>query len=297
MNLDGWMVLPFWDRRFIIDGMTIQGNPFPQKRIEIDEDMVLTQVKEKPERWMAHIRVETKEDEEIFDSGADKAAKERILDFVSAYALKTGRTPTIQNAGASEIKESDCFGSDTKYFTISSETIWSEKDKKKDLESLVEAVDYFKSNEKIFRDKFWLRNSLRYFYFAAINERLEDKLINMIVSLEALFFDSNERSELRYTLSLRAATLIGNVFCDKPSQVFDDIYELYKKRCDVVHGTITEVTHGDIYKLETYTKRSIIALIQLSRKKSKKEILTLLNHCLVGKESAVKLRAIMHEKK
>jgi len=297
MKLDGWIVLPIWDKRFIIDGMTIAGNPFPQERIEIDEDMVLTQVKGKPERWMAHIRVETKEGEEIFDSEGDKAAKERILDFVSAYALKTDHMPTIQDVGASEMKESDCLGGDAKGIIISNETIWSEKDKKKDLESLVEAVDYFKSNEKIFRDKLWLKNALRYFYFAAMNERLEDKLINMIISLEALFFDKDERSELRYTLSLRAATLIGNVFCDKTSQVFDDIYELYKKRCDVVHGTITEVTHGDIYKLETYTKQSIKAFIQLSRNKSKKEILQLLNHCLVGKESADKLRAIIRERK
>jgi len=298
MKLDGWIVLPIWDKRFIIDGMTIAGNPFPQERIEIDEDMVLTQVKGKPERWMAHIRVETKEGEEIFDSEGDKAAKERILDFVSAYALKTDHMPTIQDVGASEMKESDCLGGDAKGIIISSETIWSEKDKKKDLESLVEAVDYFKSNEKIFRDKLWLKNALRYFYFAAMNERLEDKMINMITSLEALFFGKDERTELRYKLSLRAAALLGNVFYDRTTEkVFEDIKELYGKRCDVVHGSATKVTHNDIYKLKTYTDGAIKTFIQMSHNMSKKDILQLLNHSLVSKKSADKLRAIIRERK
>jgi len=290
--------LPIWDRRFIIDGMTITGNLFPQERIEIDNDMVLTQIKGKPEQWMAHIRVETKEGEENFDSEGDKAAKERILDFVSAYALKTDHTPTIQDVGVRAMKESDCLGGNDEWFTISSETIWSEKDKKKDLESLVEAVDYFKSNEKIFRDKLWLKNALRYFYFAAMNERLEDKMINMITSLEALFFGKDERTELRYKLSLRAAALLGNVFYDRTTEkVFEDIKELYGKRCDVVHGSATKVTHNDIYKLKTYTDGAIKTFIQMSHNMSKKDILQLLNHSLVSKKSADKLRAIIRERK
>lgn len=292
--------MPIWDRCFVIDGMTITGIPFPQERIEIDENMVLKRVKGKPERCVAHIRVETKEGEELFASEGDKAAKERILDFVSAYSLKTYHTPTIQGAGASTMKESDRLG-DAKGAIIGAITVtYPEKDKKKHIEResrlLTEAVDYFKSNGKIFRDKSWLRNALRYFYFATMNERLEDKLINMITSLEALFFGKDDWGELRYKISVRAAALIGNVFDDKTTEeVFDDIKKLYGKRCDVVHGRVTKVTHDDIYKLMTYTKRSIKTFVQMSHIMSKEKILQLLDHCLVGKESADKLKEITRE--
>jgi hypothetical protein len=131
-----------------------------------------------------------------------------------------------------------------------------------------------------------------------MNERLEDKLINMTVSLEALFFGKEERGELRYRLSLRAATLIGNMFDDKTTkEVFDDIKKLYDKRCDVVHGRVTKVTHDDIHKLETYTRRAIEIFVPMLHTRSKESILQLLDHCLVDKESVDKLREITLKKK
>ena len=289
--------MPTWDRCFIIDGMTITGIPFPHERIEIDDNMVLMRVKGKPERCTAHIRVETKEEVDLLGSEGDKAAQERILDFVCTHALKTYHKPAIQDAGASTMKESDRLG-DGKRGIIGAITVtYPEEDKKKHIEKesglLAEVIDYFKSVEKILIDKLWLRNVLRYFYFATVNKRLEDKLINMIVSLEGLFFGKGDRGELRYRLSLRVAALIGNVFDDKTTEeVFDDVKKLYNKRCDVVHGGVTKVTHDDIYKLKTYTARAIKTFVPMLRIKSKEEILQLLDHCLVGKESADKLREI-----
>lgn len=300
-------VLPTWDRCFVIDGMTIRGIPFPHERIKIDDNMVLTRVKGKPERCLVHIRVKTKEGanararaQELFDSEGDKAAKKRILDFVYTYALITDHKPTIQNAGASAMKESDRLGDSEGGIIITITETHPKKDKEKYVEResrlLAEVIDYFKSNEKIFIDNSWLRNVLRYFYFATMHERLEDKLINMIVSLEGLFFGKGDRGELRYRLSLRAAALIGNVFDDKtPEEVFVDIKKLYDKRCDVVHGRVTKVTHDDIHKLNTYTRRAIKTFVLMLHTKSKENILQLLDHCLVGKESADKLREITRE--
>jgi hypothetical protein len=293
--------LPIWDCCFIIDGMTITGVPFPRKRIEIDDNMILTRVEGKPGQCVAHIRVQTKEGEELSVSEGYKAAKQRILDFVSTYALKTHRIPVIQDAGASTMKESDRLG-DAKGHILRATVTYPKEDKKKHIKResvlLAKTIDHFKSNEKIFRDNSWLRNALRYFYFAMMNERLEDKLINMTVSLEALFFGKEERGELRYRLSLRAATLIGNMFDDKTTkEVFDDIKKLYDKRCDVVHGRVTKVTHDDIHKLETYTRRAIEIFVLMLHTQSKESILQLLDHCLVDKESVDKLREITLEKK
>lgn len=286
--------MPTWDRHFVIDGLTISGIPFPDKRMEINNNMVLTRVEGKPERCVARIRVKTKEKERIFASEGAKGAKNRILDFVCIYALRTYHEPTIQDAGASKVEEADRLGEAEGGIMIRVKTTYPEGKKKEHIEKesrqLAKAVEYFKSSEMLFISNSWLRNALRYFYFARINERLEDKLINLIISMESMFFGKEERGELRYRLSLRAATLIGNVFDDKISQVFLDIKKLYDKRCDVVHGQVTKVTHNDINRLETYTKRAIESFVLMLYSRSKEDILRLLDRCLVNKESVVELR-------
>ena len=288
--------MPIWDKCFVIGRLTITGIPFPHERIEIDNNMVLKRCKGELGWCEAHIRVETKEGEELFASESIRAAQKRILDFVSIYTLTTYHEPTFKEAGASMMKESDHLGDAICGFARATVT-YPEEEKKKHIEResglLAEVIRYFKSNEKILIDNSWLRNALRYFYFAATSDRLEDRLINMVVSLESLFFGREDRGELRYRLSFRAAALIGNLFDDKTTaDVFDEIKELYDKRCDVVHGRVTKVTQDDVSKLKTYTRRAIKAFVLMLHTESKEKILKMLDHCLVEKESADKLREI-----
>lgn len=289
--------MPTWDRCFIIDGMTTTGIPFPHETIEIDNNMVLVRPKRRPGRCTAHIKIENKKEEDLFDSKENEAAHQRILDFVSIYALMTGHDPTIQNAGASEMRESDQLGKGGGLI-IEHKAFCPEEDKekvmKRESDLLNESIEYFKVNEKLLIANSWLRNALRYFYFAKKNDRLEDKLINMVISLESMFLRKEERGELRYRLSLRMATLIGNAYDDKKAEdVFTDIKELYDKRCDVVHGEVTKVTYDDIHRLKTYTRRAIKTFLLLLPSENKKAILQLLDNCLVGKEPVDKLKRII----
>lgn len=231
--------MPTWDRCFIIDGITITGIPFPHERIAIDDNMILMRIEGKPEQCSVHIKVKTKEGEDFPSSEANKAAQERILDFVSVFTLKTIHEPTITDAGASTMQDSNRLGDfrggllrGTVRYAVESEKRHMERESK----TLAEAIDFFKSAENLIQDNPWLRNALRYFYFARTSDRLEDKLINMFISLESLFSGEAERSESRYRLSLRTATLVGSVSDKKRPEVFDDIKGLYDKRSAVVHG-------------------------------------------------------------
>lgn len=107
----------------------------------------------------------------------------------------------------------------------------------------------------------------------------EDKLISMFISLESLFLGKEERGELRYRLSLRAATLIGNMSGRKRSELFDDLKRLYDKRSAVVHGGAEKVTYDDISALETYVRYAVKGFVSLLlQTQTKKDILDLLDH-------------------
>ena len=65
--------------------------------------------------------------------------------------------------------------------------------------------------------------------------RLDDKIIDYAIGLEALLSERNERAEIRYRFSLRGATILAESGEDK-SQAFHEFRDLYDARSDIVHG-------------------------------------------------------------
>lgn len=131
----------------------------------------------------------------------------------------------------------------------------------------------------------YLVNALEYLYHAIGDERLEVKLIDLMVCMESLFGGDQE---LRLRISLRAAFLLSAGREDKRSEIFRRIYDLYHKRSRIVHGgEKVSLNHGEVSDLEDYARESIMRLIPLDL--SKKEIVALFDESVYDEDKKKEL--------
>lgn len=147
---------------------------------------------------------------------------------------------------------------------------------KDDLPSFIEFWKDFEGaqiNEKA------LKIALRRFSFVYERGRPEDRLIDYIISLEALLLENEP--ELRYKFSLRGAALLAESDPKKRVRVFYELYEGYGQRNNIAHGNIPKpsLTVGDetlqfaqlVERVGNHVRATIRAFILLG--KGKKRIL------------------------
>jgi hypothetical protein len=65
--------------------------------------------------------------------------------------------------------------------------------------------------------------------------RSEDRLIDFMIGLEALFLGEGEKDELSYRLSLRAAALLGDTPVNR-EKIFNELHKAYGVRSTIAHG-------------------------------------------------------------
>jgi Apea-like HEPN len=117
--------------------------------------------------------------------------------------------------------------------------------------------------------------------------RLEDRLIDYIIALEALLLENEP--ELRFKFSLRGAALLDNGNPAVRKKVFHELHEGYKQRNNIAHGDIPQQT----IKIDNETLplaeliervgnhvRSIIKAF-IAQGKNKKQILKILNEKII----------------
>ncbi len=112
--------------------------------------------------------------------------------------------------------------------------------------------------------------------YAYERPKLEDKLIDFFISLEAMFLTGSEKSELRYRLAIRMAKFLGTTPENK-NQIFGDIKKAYRLRSEVVHGVSVinqQEVSGLTPKIENYTRRSIRDFIDELKTKSYETIMS-----------------------
>lgn len=134
----------------------------------------------------------------------------------------------------------------------------------------------------IFSDKkmSYLVNALEYLYHATGDERLEQKLIDLIISMESLF---GEDQELRLRISLRATYLLSAGREGERPRIFNRIYDLYNKRSRIVHGgEEVPLTSEEVSGLECFVRESIMRLIPSGL--SKKDVATLLDQSVYDED-------------
>lgn len=286
-----------WERRYKIDGMVVSGVEFPEERVEIDKTMILKKIPKEEGACRAYFRMETKEDEPVVFGPADQLVRERLLNYICFYMFFTGRKVTFISQGAGSLGEGERLGeSKSPIGRILLRVALTHKQKASEQERvrtyLNEAKRYFNLYESTVSQNLYLKNALHYYYYAINSRRYEEKLIDFMISLEALYLV--ERLELGYRLALRTASLIGRTYDDRTiDEVFRDIKTLYNKRSRVVHGDEVEISYDEISNLKEYTTRSIRIFLPLAQKMQKRKILELLDNSLIGEEARESLRSLV----
>jgi len=118
--------------------------------------------------------------------------------------------------------------------------------------------EFFRATQVARRKKF-LDNAVRRFGYAVDRQRVDDRLVDLLVSAEALYLNDvgpRERGELGYRLALRAARFIESE--EHPRGiVFDLMRQAYGARSAIVHGSMPKGGFrnetGDSVTLEEFT--------------------------------------------
>lgn len=90
-------------------------------------------------------------------------------------------------------------------------------------------------------------------------ENLEDKLIDYMIGLEALYLPDGN-AELSFRLSVRAAFLLSSKI--KRKNTYNFLKKMYNVRSSIVHGNKYELNIEDIKKLEELLRKSVILWIK-----------------------------------
>lgn len=129
---------------------------------------------------------------------------------------------------------------------------------------LVESVmpHYSLLNEK---GNEYLKIALEYLLLARFEEFAEFKILNCMVTLEALFSRSGDNTEIGYKISNRAATLLGKDQAHR-IELRKEIKELYNLRSRIIHGDPLELSHDAFSSLFIWCNDAITRFLTLAKK-------------------------------
>lgn len=207
-----------------------------------------------------------------------------LRNIAQVYGLVTNvNTEVLLSSVMAEISSENPFGH-TKYGPdFGFIAVIEEEQRKKNVPLLEKTMTKYESVKSIFqnRNKAFLRNAVDYYHRSLGDLRLEEKLIDLTISLESLF--STETQELRLRISLRASSLLSVGQENEQSNIFRMVYRLYDKRSKVVHGTeVTSLDGTEISRLQTYVRESIQRFIHIEM--PKKRFLGLLDEAVYDTE-------------
>lgn len=94
--------------------------------------------------------------------------------------------------------------------------------------------------------------------FRRANEN--DRLLDCVIALEALYLKSGEKQEMSYRLSQRGALLLGNDGEDAKA-IKDDLKKAYDLRSKLVHGSSADIDKEFVFELHDLTRMSLSTFI------------------------------------
>ena len=147
----------------------------------------------------------------------------------------------------------------------------------------------------------YLDIALRRFNLGVEDPNIEDKFIDFMISLEALFMGGT--AELTYKFSNRVAVLLGETDVEK-EDIKTFMVKAYNVRSSTVHGEkVRPVCINEqnipletmVEKIEEIVRKSILCFIKLSKTyKDKDAVLKELDRSLLNRAAWQKLRRIKH---
>ena len=147
---------------------------------------------------------------------------------------------------------------------------------KGDIDDFRRFYDIYHELSRDLRDQ-RLELALRRFNMSFSAPELEDKLINYIIALEALFLPGE--SEKAFRLKVYMITFLGEKSPERMKEIWDYIDVAYKLRSGIIHGNKTlpqkislkelnvKVSAGDfVLTIEDYTRASVKKYIEIKTK-------------------------------
>ncbi len=100
-----------------------------------------------------------------------------------------------------------------------------------------------------------------------------DRLLDSVIALEALYLKTGEQQEMSFRLSQRGALLLGESR-EKAEEIKQALKEAYSTRSTLVHGGQTDVGHDFVSNLHDITRRTLSEFLKLNNSgKSHEEII------------------------
>jgi hypothetical protein len=161
--------------------------------------------------------------------------------------------------------------------------------------SETECVDFIRLYSSIFEAKLadnqFLSVNIRRFSQSSERDDIEDRIIDLMISAEALFLSSGGsfQGELKYRLAHRAAMLIGDDIGDR-KYVFEFMQNAYNVRSSIVHGSIPKLPKkidGEEYTLEEFCSD-----IEMYLRVSTKKVVSLVSN-ISGKRIEIDWKSIV----
>jgi hypothetical protein len=146
-------------------------------------------------------------------------------------------------------------------------------------------VAFWKRFNKFEFDKHkFLGIAINRFNYAYGRELDEDKLIDYMIALEALFLREGEKNELKYRLSMRTALFLE----DDPMKrkaIRNNVQNAYDLRSRIVHGS-SKIEYSEIRKsvdtIEDYLRKTIIKFLDALEKEKYETIIQKIDDSALG---------------
>lgn len=241
----------------------------------------------------------------IFFKASTKAENDRdalredllsnLGNIVRVYGLVSNKyVEIVSGSSSSKISSEHPFGDPKVFGRIDFISVFNEEQRKRNIPVIEKTIRKYEEVKPIFQGKAkgFLRNAIDYYYRSLKDHKLEERIIDLMISLESLF--SKETDELGLRYSLRTTFLLGiGQEAEKPN-IFRKVQNLYRKRSKVVHGTEdVDLEYNDISTFQEYVRQAIKRLIHIEM--SKEEFLTLLDESVYDEEKRARLNHIVME--
>jgi hypothetical protein len=214
----------------------------------------------------------------------------KLTNIAGLYGLVTNTYFAIQNSTQEQVSKDGSLK--VLIFTISTIPAPSDDERAKNISCIEKTLEKYDAFQAIYskQEKFFLRNAIDYYARSLRDDLLEEKLLDLMISLESLF--SREKDELGLRYSLRLFRLLNAGEEKDNSEIFKIVHKLYGKRSEVVHGSSkVKLDYNDLSLFQEYVSEAIKRFMYI--KASKDEILDMLDASLTDEDKRQTLNKIV----
>ena len=276
----------------------VKGLVAPEERIVFDDHILIRGVprnEASPRASYVFFKVAVQTDEEL--QKLEKDCIDSLKDITRIYCLVSNDYAEVMPYGAMvPISSEHPFGYPKLFAWFWTKRIVTDEERERNIPFIKKTMTKYELVKSIFqvKKKAFLRNAIDYYHRSLGDSRLEEKLLDLMISLESLFSKKGERQELRLRYSLRASFLLSVGQESELPNIFRNVYQLYHKRSEVVHGTrVVDLDRSKISILQKYVSEAIQRFIHIEM--PKKAILELIDDSVYDEEKREQLNQVVLE--